>query len=57
MEKIHWAPMIKTNIPDTFEFVQQSNKVLTPERETFVHDIEQLIDETRIAALSCDSVS
>ncbi len=54
--KINWAPTINTIIPETFEFSQESNENLTSEQETFIREIRELIDETRIAALCCELV-
>jgi len=56
LEKIIWAPTINTIIPDIFEFPQESDEYLTSEQETFIRDIRELIDETRIAALCCELV-
>ena len=54
--RINWAPTINTIIPETFEFSQESKENLTEKEETFVRDIRELIDETRIAALCCELV-
>ncbi len=56
LEKIIWAPTINTIIPDIFECPQESDEYLTSEQETFIQDIRELIDETRIAALCCELV-
>lgn len=56
LEKINWAPTINTIIPDTFECLQESDEELTSEQKIFVQNIRELIDETRIAALCCESV-
>ena len=56
LDKIHWAPMIKTIIPETFECLQQSDENLNLEQEKFIQDIRELIDETRITTLCCESV-
>ena len=56
VEKIHWPPTIHTNIPETFEFEQEWNGNLTEEQEKFLGEIRQLINETRLASLCCESV-
>ncbi|UJR09297.1 hypothetical protein I4U23_013540 [Adineta vaga] len=55
LEKISWAPMIKTLIPEKYEFLQQSDEILTSEQDKFIQNIRQLIDETRIATLCCET--
>jgi hypothetical protein len=55
-EKINWAPTINTIIPETFECPQESDINLTSEQETFVREIRELIDETRLVALCCELV-
>ncbi|CAF0924328.1 unnamed protein product [Rotaria sordida] len=56
IKKINWTPTINTIIPETFEYSQQlSNENLTQEQETFIQDIRELINETHIASLCCES--
>lgn len=56
VEKINWAPIINAIIPESYECPQQAVEQLTDEREQFVESVRQLIDETRIAVLCCESV-
>ncbi|CAF0945639.1 unnamed protein product [Rotaria sp. Silwood1] len=54
-ENINWTPTINTIIPDIFECLQQTNENLTQEQQIFIQDIRELINETHIASLCCES--
>ncbi len=54
--KINWAPTINTTIPETMECPQEIDENLTSEQETLMRDIQELINETRVAALCCELV-
>ncbi|CAF3100134.1 unnamed protein product [Rotaria socialis] len=56
VKKIYWTPTINAIIPETYECPQQqSEENLTQEQETFLEDVRELINETRIAGLCCES--
>ncbi|CAF3470465.1 unnamed protein product [Rotaria sp. Silwood1] len=55
IKNINWTPTINTIIPDIFECLQQTNENLTQEQQIFIQDIRELINETHIASLCCES--
>ncbi|CAF1342878.1 unnamed protein product [Rotaria sp. Silwood1] len=55
IKNINWTPTINTIIPDIFECLQQTNENLTQEQQIFIQDICELINETHIASLCCES--
>lgn len=56
LEKINWAPTINTNLPETFDYEQKSDQILTAEQEIFINRIREFIDETHLASLCCELV-
>lgn len=55
-KKIHWTPTINTIIPETYQCTEQSDEDLTEDQQTFIEEIQGLINETRITGLCCESV-
>ncbi|CAF1248789.1 unnamed protein product [Adineta steineri] len=55
IEKINWAPTINTILPESYECPQEPDENLTSEQEIFVQNIRELINETRVATLCCES--